>query len=82
MNHDHIVSDRCHIAAEALLLQAVDVVERYMSAERGLSRDRAFDELLTILDGPKATDVCQKLRKAHRHQQSYRPRAWHRNFAG
>lgn len=82
MNYNHVVSDRCHIAAEALLLEAVDVVQRYISAERGLSQDRAFGELLTILDGPIATDVCQRLRNAHRHQHPYRPRAWHRHFAG
>lgn len=83
MNHSHIVSDRCHVAAEALLLEAVDVVQRYVSSERGLSRDRAFEELLLILDGPKANEVCEMLRSTQRHQQRpYQPRAWHRHFAG
>lgn len=82
MNHNHVVSDRCHVTAEALLLQAVDVVQRYVSSERGLSWDRAFEELRTILDGPQAAEVCQKLKNAHRHQHLHRPRTWHRHFAG
>jgi hypothetical protein len=78
----HIVSNRCHDAAETLLLQAVEVVQRYTSAERGLSRDRAFDELVTLLDSPAATEVCQLLRNAHHPRPAYRPRSWHRHFAG
>jgi hypothetical protein len=78
----HIVSDRCHDAAEALLLQAVDVIQRYTSPEQGLSRDRAFDELMSILDSPAATEVCETLKSTTRHQRPHRPRSWHRHFAG
>ena len=81
-HHSHIVSDRCHVAAEALLLEAVGVMQRYVSAERGLSRDRAFDELLEILDSPQAAEVCETLRNTHRHHRPHMPRLWHRHFAG